>query len=68
MLANTPTRFVDAFTLVNARIGYETQHGSVSLFARNLFDEQYLTSIAAGRTEATIGDGRMIGIKATARF
>ena len=65
---NTPTRFVDAYTLVNARIGYETQHGSVSLFARNLLDEKYLTSITAGRTEATIGDSRMIGIKATARF
>ena len=38
------------------------------LFARNLFDQRYLTSIAAGRTEATIGDGRMIGIKATARI
>ena len=67
-VANTPTRFVDAFTVVNARIGYETQHGSVSLFSRNLLDEKYLTSIAAGRTEATIGDGRLIGIKATARF
>ena len=67
-VANTPTRFVDAYTLVNARIGYETQHGSVSLFARNLLDEKYLTSITAGRTEATIGDSRMIGIKATARF
>ena len=67
-IANTPTRFVDAFTLVNARFGYEAAHGSVSLFARNLFDERYLTSISAGRTEATIGDGRMIGIKATARF
>jgi outer membrane receptor protein involved in Fe transport len=67
-VGNDPLRFIGSFTLVNARIGYEHKHGSITLFARNLFDERYLTSIARGYNEATIGDGRMIGIRATGRL
>jgi iron complex outermembrane recepter protein len=67
-LSNDPLRHVDSFTLVNARVGYETKHATVTLFARNLLNEQYLTSITQNYTEATIGDGRLFGIKGTARF
>jgi outer membrane receptor protein involved in Fe transport len=67
-LLNDPRRYVDSYTLVNARIGYETKHATISLFARNLLNEKYLTSISAGYNEATIGDGRMIGIRATGRL
>jgi outer membrane receptor protein involved in Fe transport len=69
-LANTPLRHVDSFVLVNAQIGYETKYGTLSVFARNLFDEQYLTSIATpGPTgSASIGDRRLIGVRGTARF
>jgi iron complex outermembrane receptor protein len=67
-LANDPLRRVSAITLVNARIGYETKHGIVTLFARNLLDRQYLTAIAQGYSEATIGDGRMFGVRGTMRF
>ena len=67
-VANDPRRFIGSFTLVNARVGYEHKHGSVTLFVRNLFDERYLTSISPGYNEATIGDGRMIGIRATGRL
>ena len=67
-VANDPRRFVGNFTLVNARVGYEHKHGAVTLFVRNLFDERYLTSISQNYNEATIGDGRMIGIRATGRL
>lgn len=67
-LANTPGRFVDSFTVVNAQIGYETGKFTVTAFARNLLNEEYLTSISQTGTEATIGDGRVFGIRATGRF
>lgn len=67
-LANTPSRFVDSFTVVNAQIGYEAEKFTVTAFARNLLDEEYLTSISQSGTEASIGDGRVFGIRATGRF
>lgn len=69
-LANNPLRYVDSFTLVNAQLGYETRHGTLAIFARNLFDEQYLTSIATpGPTgSASIGEGRVFGVRGQARF
>lgn len=69
-LSNNPLRYVDSFTLVNAQLGYETKHGTLAIFARNLFNEQYLTSIATpGPTgSASIGDGRVFGVRGQARF
>ncbi|MEO4042265.1 TonB-dependent receptor [Hoeflea sp. CAU 1731] len=67
-LANTRSRYMDAFTLVDASIGYEAEYASFSLFARNLFDEQYLTSINDTGSSASIGEGRTIGLKANVRF
>jgi outer membrane receptor protein involved in Fe transport len=67
-LSNSPLRHVSSFTLVNTQIGYETKYGTVAIFSRNLFDEQYLTSIATPDVEATIGDGRVVGVRGTARF
>lgn len=67
-LSNDPLRFVNAFTLVNARVGWENRYATVMLFARNLFDEQYLTGISSGLTQATIGDGRLVGVRGTLRF
>lgn len=69
-LANNPLRYVDSFTLANAQLGYESKYGTLAIFARNLFDEQYLTSIAtpgpAG--SAAIGDGRIVGVRGQVRF
>ncbi len=67
-ISNTPALSVDPFTLVNAQIGYETENLTFTAFAKNLFDEQYLTSISSGGTYATIGDGRSFGIQVTGRF
>lgn len=67
-LENSPDRFVDAYTLVNAQIGYEARHALVSVFARNLLDEQYLTSISQTGGQATIGEGRFFGLRVSARY
>ena len=67
-LANTAGRFVDSFTLVNAELGYESEHFSVTAFAKNIFDEQYLTGILEGGTEAVIGDGRTFGLRLKGQF
>lgn len=67
-LTNTPSRHINSFTLVNAQVGYENEHGTVTLFARNLLDKQYLTNIDETGLSATIGDGRMVGLRATMRF
>ncbi|ARQ02749.1 hypothetical protein CAK95_04855 [Pseudorhodoplanes sinuspersici] len=69
-LSNNPLRYVDSYTLVNAQIGYETKNGTLAIFARNLFDEQYLTSISTPGLSgsAAIGDGRVVGVRGQLRF
>ena len=69
-IANTAAEQVSAFTIVNAAIGYEAETWSLTLYAKNIFDEQYLTGIYADNTgsEATLGDGRTIGVRARATF
>lgn len=67
-LMNTSSRYLSSFVLVNAQVGYEMRHATITLFARNLLDKQYLTSKSAGGLDATIGDGRVVGIRGTARF
>lgn len=69
-IANTAAERVSAFTIVNAALGYEAQKWSLTLYAKNIFDEQYLTGISVSDfdSEATIGDGRMIGVRARATF
>jgi outer membrane receptor protein involved in Fe transport len=70
--ANDPNRFVSSFLIVNARLGYEAKYGTLMLFARNLFDKQYLTAISVPSggvyNQATIGEGRVIGVRGTVRF
>jgi iron complex outermembrane recepter protein len=74
--ANTPARFVSTFTIVDARIGYEWERSKtkLTLFAKNIFDEQYVTSLSAdnnatpGADQATVGDGRLVGVTLSQRF
>ena len=65
-LANTPLRFVDGYTTVDVR--WETEHYTFTVFTKNVFDEQYVTSIESGRREATVGDERLAGVMLTGRF
>ncbi|WP_425105137.1 TonB-dependent receptor domain-containing protein [Ancylobacter sp.] len=69
-VANTADEQVSAFTIVNAAIGYEAKNWSMTLFAKNIFDEAYLTgiSVSGSSSSATVGDGRMIGVRARATF
>ncbi len=46
-VANSPDEKVPAFTIVNAALGYEAETWSSTLYAKNIFDEQYLTGIYA---------------------
>jgi outer membrane receptor protein involved in Fe transport len=52
---------IDARTLVNGKIGYETAHWSASIYAKNIFDEQYVQQNQAARNQAMFGDPRVIG-------
>lgn len=49
-------------TLVNARIGYEAERWSLSLFANNLFDEHYDQYRNAFTGQSIIGAPRSIGV------
>ncbi|WP_246546097.1 TonB-dependent receptor domain-containing protein [Ancylobacter defluvii] len=69
-VANTEDERVSAFTLVNAAVGYEAKNWSLTLYAKNIFDEQYLTGVYIDDfgSEANIGDGRVLGVRARATF
>ena len=59
---------VDGYSLVNARIGFQSENGwTVTLWSRNLLDHDYfeLLSAAPGNTGLYVGqpgDGRTIGV------
>jgi len=75
-LANTPARHVDNAVIVDARVGWEFKNlnglpinSKLTFFAKNLFDERYLTYISnpsAGVRIAGVGDSRQIGVQFTA--
>ena len=66
-----------AYELVNLRIGYESEHWSVSLWGRNLFDERYsVRGFFFGNEPPDFlptrytrqGDPRQVGVTATFAF
>ncbi|WP_017672023.1 TonB-dependent receptor [Blastomonas sp. AAP53] len=59
---------VGARTLVNARIGYQADHWSLSLFANNLLDEKYDQYINDFTDFAIIGAPRSVGVVLEAGF
>lgn len=59
---------IDSRFLVNAKLGYEFGQYTASIFAKNLFDEQYITGISPGITSASIGDGRLVGVELRGKF
>lgn len=52
--------------LVNARAGYEAENWNVAVFATNLFDVDYITSV--GGNVVTVGDPLQFGVRAGVRF
>jgi iron complex outermembrane receptor protein len=63
----------ESYEIVNVRLGYDTAHWGVTLWSRNLFDEEYVTAIydntAMGLGELVQdGEPRMIGVTVSCRF
>lgn len=52
---------IKARTIVNAKVGYETDHWALSAFANNLFDEEYIQYNQAAVQRAMFGDPRVLG-------
>lgn len=72
-IENDPVEKVSSFGVVNAAVGYEAEHGSVTLYVKNLFDEEYVTGLSnpdgvGPANEAILGDGRVVGVQAKATF
>lgn len=67
-LQNSSLRFVDGYTLVDARIGYEWDHYTLTLFAKNLFDENYVSAKSVDASSATAGDEQLFGVTLRGQF
>jgi iron complex outermembrane recepter protein len=72
-LQNSSLRFVDSYMLVDARVGYEWDHFTLTVFAKNLFDENYVTSIGTFTppntpSRATVGDEQLFGVTLRGEF
>lgn len=73
-IANLATRYVDSYTVVDARVGMEWEDYTLTLFAKNLFDEDYVTAInrvdggLLNPDYAFIGDSRTVGVTLRAEF
>lgn len=59
---------VGARTLVNAKIGYQTEHFGISIFANNLFDEEYMQYYNISSDRAVLGDPKVVGVILEGRF
>jgi iron complex outermembrane receptor protein len=65
---------IDGYTLVNARLGFRTSKGwDVALWARNLFDRNYLQNVTvqagnSGLIAGTPGEQRLVGLMVRATF
>ncbi len=62
--------YLDAYSLVNAQIGWKNKDLEVYLFGRNLFDKRYETfgSLYAGMQLVSVGRGRTLGVGLTKSF
>lgn len=65
--ANTPTRRIDGYTVVNARAAYSVGRVTAFGYVRNLFDNFYLTHLF-NPSLGTAGDPREFGLGLEARF
>lgn len=60
----------DAYELVNTRLGYETEHFDIYLYAKNIFDKEYLSAATdmGGYYAGRAGDPQTFGIMLNGRF
>lgn len=59
---------VGARTVVNAKIGYQTERFGISVFANNLLDEEYMQYRLAADDVAILGDPQVFGVILEGRF
>jgi outer membrane receptor protein involved in Fe transport len=73
-IANVDTGYVDAYTIVDAQVGSEWENYTLTLFAKNLFDEEYLTSVnrvdggTLSPSYGFIGEERQVGLTLRAQY
>ena len=53
---------VDARTLVNAKIGYETDRWGLYVYGENILDEHYMSYNRTEWNQAVLGDPRVVGM------
>jgi len=63
---NTLSR--DAYNLVNAKIGYETENFDIYLYGKNIFDKKYDSIGMYGSTSVVYSEPREVGIQVAYRF
>jgi len=62
------TRSRDAYNLVNAKLGYETESYEIYLYGKNIFNKQYDSIGYYGPNNIIYSEPREIGIQLTYRF
>lgn len=71
---NSRTQLVDSYTTVDARAGWEWENYTLTVFAKNLFDEQYLTAVERNDYPplspgyGMAGDERQFGLTLRAQY
>lgn len=55
-------------TVVNGRVGYETERWGAYVYAKNLLDETYLSYNRPTTNQAVLGDPRVVGLMLQARW
>jgi iron complex outermembrane receptor protein len=58
----------DAYEIVNTKIGHETEHFDIYLYAENLFDKEYDSDGYYGVFYTIYSAPREIGLQAVYRF
>ncbi len=59
---------LDAYTTVDLSVGYAWEQARLTLYATNLFDEEYYTYEYGPDAMATVGDGREVGLRLNYTF
>ncbi|MEG6508392.1 TonB-dependent receptor [Methyloligella sp. 2.7D] len=73
-LSNSPLVAVDGYTVVDVRAGWAWDRFTLTLFAKNLFDEQYLTQVDRNNAPplasayAFVGEERLVGLTLNGTF
>lgn len=63
-----PGSQVPGRTLVNAKVGYETDRWGAYVYGKNILDEEYVTYVRDDTFQAMLGDPRVVGVILQARW